>query len=653
MTSSTPLIDNKKRAWQHGDAKRYKSIFDHALSFYGLLDPDGTLVEINQTALGFSGQKREAIIGSLFWETPWWRGDDKRVSELKGAVQLAAGGESVRYQVEINCVNDIRLPIDFSLKPIPDDNGTIANIIAEGWDISELMETEESLRINEKRYRTLYNSTPVMLHSIGPDGRLLSVSDFWLERLGYERHEVIGKHSADFLTPESRIKAQEALLPQFFAEGRCKDIEYRYITKSGRTIDVLMSAVAEYDRHGNFLKSMAVSTDMTERKEVERQLLQAQKMESVGQLTGGLAHDFNNLLGVVLGNLQLIERAVDTDEEVLKRIHSAQAAVEKGAELTRRLLAFSRRQPLEAELIEPKPLLENLSEMLQRTLGEEIALECHFTDNMPRIRTDPSQLESAILNLAVNARDAMPDGGALTIEGNVVKLDGKYAVRNQIKPGEYVQLAVTDTGKGIPADMINQVFEPFFTTKETGKGSGLGLSMVYGFIKQIGGHVSIYSEPGHGTTIRLYLPVDRNNQAKLQRNSNEETSAIEGGNEIILVVEDQADVRDVAAALLKDLGYRVLTAVDGPSGLEMLMSRNDIDLLFTDMVMPGGMSGASLANAARELRPNFPVVFTTGYADAAVLRESQIAETGNLVTKPYRRDKLGEKIRRALDGVST
>ena len=198
----------------------YKSIFDHALPFCGLLEIDGTLIEINQTALSFSGQKREEIIGSLFWETPWWRGDDKRGSELKEAVQLAAGGESVRYQVEINCANGMQLPIDFSLRPILDDNGKVANIVAEGWDISELMENEESLRVNEERYRTLYNSTPVMLHSIGPDGRLLSVSDFWLERLGYKRYEVIGKHSADFLSPESRIKAQEALLPQFFAEGR-------------------------------------------------------------------------------------------------------------------------------------------------------------------------------------------------------------------------------------------------------------------------------------------------------------------------------------------------------------------------------------------------------------------------------------------------
>ena len=628
---------------------QYKSIFDHAVQFCSLLKRDGTLIEVNQAALDLSGHRREKIIGSPFWETSWWRGDNKRVSKLKQAMQIVANGESVRYQAEIDCVNNMRLPIDFSLKPILDQGGRVTHILAEGWDISALTEAEIPLCANEKRYRTLYNSTPVMLHSTGPDGRLLGVSDFWLEKLGYQRHEVIGRPATDFLTPESRMRAKEALLPKFFTKGRCKDIEYQYITKSGKIVDVLLSAVAQYDRCGRILQSMAVSTDITERKEVERQLLQAQKMESVGQLTSGLAHDFNNLLGVVLGNLQLIERAVDTDENIRKRIHSAKNAIEQGAELTRRLLAFSRRQPLEAAHIELKTLIENISEMLQRTLGEDIALECHFAEDIPRIRIDPSQLESAILNLAVNARDAMPDGGALTIETSMINLDRKYSMKNQIKSGEYVQLAVTDTGKGIPADMINQVFEPFFTTKETGKGSGLGLSMVYGFIKQIGGHVSIYSESGHGTTIRMYLPVDHDSLPETQRNFSREAHAIKGGNETILVVEDQTDVREVAAALLEDLGYRVLTAVDGPSGLEMLMSRDDIDLLFTDMIMPGGMSGASLASAARNLRADFPVVFTTGYADAAVLRESQIMQTGNLITKPYQRDQLDEKIRSVLE----
>ena len=754
---------------------RYRAIFDHTFQFCSFLEPDGTLIDVNETTLKFSGYSREDLVYRPFWEAPWWRGNDARVAKLKDAIQRVAAGEFMRYAVEVDGADNVKLPIDFSLKPIEDEDGKVIHMIAEGRDISELVaaehalrrnqaelalildsipmrifykddknrilrlnqpaadslgmkiediegrktydlfpeqaekyykddleviksgesklgiiekyttkhgehgwvrtdkvpyvdpeteerfifsaamditaekHAEEALRISEKRYRTLYNSTPVMLHSIGPDGRLLSVSDLWLEKLGYKRGEVIGRPSSDFLTPDSKRKADRANAT-FLSKGSCKDIEYQFLTKNGKVIDVLLSAVAEFDDNKNVIRSMAVLTDITEGKKVERQLLQAQKMESVGQLTGGLAHDFNNLLGVVLGNLQLIDRTVQHDEKAHKRVQSAQAAVEKGAELTRRLLAFSRRQPLETESLEPNPLIESFGELLERTLGEQIALECHLADNMPRIRTDPSQLESAILNLAVNARDSMPDGGLLTIESQLAEVDENYARRNDLKPGEYVLLAVTDTGNGIPKDIINQVFEPFFTTKETGKGSGLGLSMIYGFMKQTGGHVNIYSEAGCGTTVRLYFPIDRDNVDNDMRiDAGQAVSTINGNNETLLVVEDQAEVREVAAALLEDLGYQVVTAPDGPSGLKILKQRQDIDLLFTDMVMPGGMNGPSLAIEARKLRPNFPVVFTTGYADAAVLRESQIAETGNLITKPYQRDHLGEKIRRALD----
>lgn len=502
------------------------------------------------------------------------------------------------------------------------------------------------------RYKGLYTATPVMLHSIDPQGRLLSVSDFWLKKLGYTRGEVIGRRSTDFLTPDSARKAREDVLPEFMRTGVCQDIEYQFLTKSGEALDVLLSGVAEYDEHGKVRRSMAVLIDVTDRKRMERQLVQAQKMETVGQLTGGLAHDFNNLLGVVLGNLQLVERSVAGDEKAERRVAAALGAVERGAELTRRLLAFSRRQKLETETFDPKPLIDSLSDLLERTLGEDIALECRLRDGVPCVRTDPAQLESAILNLAVNARDAMPDGGSLTIESDLARIDEDDAAREgaDVTPGDYAVLAVTDTGTGIPADKLAHVFEPFFTTKETGKGSGLGLSMVYGFMKQSGGFVRIYSEIGRGTTVRLYLPIDTC-AAGCSLTAATTVPDAPGGGETILVVEDQADVREIAAALLEDLGYVVVVAEDGPSGLRVLKEREDIQVLFTDMVMPGGMDGAQLATAARELRPDLRVVYTTGYADAAVLREGRITEATNLVTKPYRRADLATKIRRALDDV--
>ncbi len=409
-------------------------------------------------------------------------------------------------------------------------------------------------------------------------------------------------------------------------------------------------ATPMYDCEGRKLGAVASIHDVTGRKSIERQLVQAQKMESVGQLTGGLAHDFNNLLGVVLGNLQLVERSVRSDDKATQRLKAATGAVERGAELTRRLLAFSRRQILETEVFEPNPLIESLSDLLKRTLGEAIQLDCHLGSDIPRVRTDPSQLESAILNLAVNARDAMPDGGTLTIESEMVLLDHGYAARERdVKPGSYVVLAVTDTGVGIKADQIDRVFEPFFTTKEVGAGSGLGLSMVYGFMKQSGGHVRIYSEVGRGTTVRLYLPTEAS-RARLGDPASVGAGAeCVGGSETILVVEDQDDVRDVAVALLEDLGYHVYQAPNAQMGLDTLQSGKGIDLLFTDIVMPGGMDGTMLARAALAARPDLAVVFTTGFAEAAVLHGSEVRTMDNLVTKPYRRSDLALKIRRALD----
>lgn len=516
-------------------------------------------------------------------------------------------------------------------------------------DAGAAQAADEALLASEERYRRLYTMTPVMLHSIDRDGRLLSVSDCWLDRLGYRREEVIGRRSVEFLTPESAAYAAEKALPDFLRTGVCQDVPYQVLTKTGEVLDVLLSAVAEYQEDGTFSRSMAVLVDVTDRKTMERQLVQAQKMESVGQLTGGLAHDFNNLLGVILGNLQLIERAVRADDRAMRRLAAAIGAVERGAELTRRLLAFSRRQKLETVSVDPNPLIDGMSDMLRRTLGESIALNCRLGDGMPMVRTDVSQLESAILNLAVNARDAMPDGGTLTIESSAVHLDEDYAAReHEVTPGDYVALSVTDTGIGIPAEVIDKAFEPFFTTKGVGKGSGLGLSMVYGFMKQSGGHVRVYSEVGHGTTVRLYLPVDEQTRPPAPDPAAEDMQNLRG-RETILLVEDQDEVRDIAVALLEDLGYAVLQARCGREGLATLQSAQRIDLLLTDIVMPGGMNGTQLADAARTLRPELPIVFTTGYAEAAVLHQGDVKKASNLVTKPYRRVDLAARIRQALD----
>ncbi len=393
---------------------------------------------------------------------------------------------------------------------------------------------------------------------------------------------------------------------------------------------------------------MAVLIDVTDRKQVERRLIQAQKMEMVGQLTGGLAHDFNNLLAVVLGNLQLMRRSLGDDDRLSKRVTSAISAVDRGAGLTRRLLAFSRRHALET--VEVNPLIEDLSDLLRQTLGETIELDCRLADGIRSVDTDRTQLETALINLAVNSRDAMPDGGKLTIESSAVRIDpAAEDAPADVADGDYVVLTVTDTGRGIAPENLDRVFEPFFTTKDVGRGSGLGLglSMVYGFMKQSGGHIRVASEVGTGTRVSLYLPTKAGEGVDAAP-----AGASEIGGEApearsafgtVLVVEDQSDVREIAIDLLNDIGFRTIEAADAEAALRVLSSDRRLDLLFTDIVMPGSIRGTELTYVARQLRPGLPVVFTTGYADVGLLRDSEVPTAGALVTKPYGRDDLAEK----------
>jgi PAS domain S-box-containing protein len=385
----------------------------------------------------------------------------------------------------------------------------------------------------------------------------------------------------------------------------------------------------------------------------EDALRQAQKMEAVGQLTGGVAHDFNNILQVIVGNLEVIRRLVPADAGRIQR--SAEQALNgarQASSLTQRLLAFSRRQPLDPKPIDVNSLVSGMSELLNRSLGETISVETVRGAGLWKIEADANALESAILNLAVNARDAMPQGGRLTIETTNAYVDEAYAVAHaEVVPGQYALISVSDTGAGMDSETIRRAFEPFFTTKPVGQGTGLGLSQVYGFVKQSGGHVKIYSEVGQGTTVKIYLP-------RLERSEDEHEvrslSPVPEGNanETILVVEDDANVRSYSVDALRDLGYRVIEAADGPSALSVLETNTTVDLLFTDVVLPGGMTGAQVASQARELRPGLKVLFTTGYARNAIFHHGRLDKGVQLITKPFSFTDLAAKVRDVLDGLS-
>lgn len=395
------------------------------------------------------------------------------------------------------------------------------------------------------------------------------------------------------------------------------------------------------------------------RQKAEMSLRQAQKMEAVGQLTGGVAHDFNNLLTVILGGLETIGRQIPNLEETPARARIARArdmallGVQRAITLTSRLLAFSRQQPLVPQVVDVNKLVAGISELLRRSLGEAVSLETVLAAGIWNTFADANQLENALVNLAVNARDAMPAGGNLTIETANCFLDEAYAgdAAEMLQPGQYVQIAVTDTGSGMDQPTLEKAFEPFFTTKDVGKGTGLGLSQVYGFVRQSAGHIRIYSEEGEGTTVKIYLPRHFGTAAPADTGRvREATGAI--GKEIILVVEDDETLRQYATEILRELGYHVLEAANGAAALEMLASDHRVDLLFTDVVMPGGINGRQLAEQAVRNRPGLRVLFTSGYTRNAIVHDGRVDADVSLITKPYSFQDLAAKVRAHLDAAT-
>ncbi|MEP7102093.1 MAG: ATP-binding protein, partial [Burkholderiales bacterium] len=432
--------------------------------------------------------------------------------------------------------------------------------------------------------------------------------------------------------------AADGLLPSYDSRVRHHDGSYRWISWVAAPEQGLIYASG---RHVTAEKQAADDLQAA-----QEQLRQSQKMEAVGQLTGGVAHDFNNLLQVISGNLHLLGKGIAGNEALERRVTNAQTAVRRGAKLASQLLAFSRRQALEPKVVNVGKFVVGMEDMLRRAIGESIEIETLVSAGLWNTFVDPTQIENAVLNLAINARDAMSGSGKLTIEVGNAFLDPDYARGHaDVAPGQYVVLAVRDTGSGMSPEVMAQVFEPFFTTKPLGTGTGLGLSMVYGFVKQSGGHVKIYSELGQGTTMKLYLPRAHEGEDAVVAVAAE---PISGGSETILVAEDDEAVRETVVEMLGELGYRVLKANDAASALTLIESGIAIDLLFTDVVMPGALKSPELARKARERLPQIAVLFTSGYARDAIVHGGRLDTGVELLPKPYTREALARKLRQVL-----
>ena len=518
---------------------------------------------------------------------------------------------------------------------------------------SSLADLRRGEAAGEARMQSILETAPEAIVTINEKGIVASFSASAERLFGYAADEVVGRN-VSMLMPSPDRGQHDQYLERYQKTGE------RHIIGIGRVVEgrrkdgsvfPMELAVGEVVTGSERLFTGFIR-DLTARQRMEQELRQMQKMEAIGQLTGGIAHDFNNLLTVIIGNLEMLESRIGTEGRPAAWLKEATETAQLGAQLTERLLAFGRRQPLRPVVTDLAELVSESTHILRRTLGEGIEIRTLIGKDLYRPLVDPGQLQSALLNLAINARDAMPGGGRLAIDVANAEVDMDYALAlGDVRPGHYAVIAVTDDGVGMTPEVRERAFEPFFTTKSAGAGTGLGLSMVYGFAKQSAGHAQIYSEPGQGTTVRLYLPRAQEGEAVVARQTEVTAASFPARGERILVVEDDLRVRRVTVERLRDLGYAVLEATNGPDALARLAEPGDIHLLFTDMVMPGGMNGSDLAEEAARRRPSLKVLLTSGYAEPEVIRKGSIV-AANWLKKPYTALDLARKLREVFEAPS-
>jgi PAS domain S-box-containing protein len=629
-----------------------------------LIDAEGILVPFSAFTPGASGFTPGAPTGDIYslggpGENFLSQCDSAADKGDEDSARLAAGIRSVlRGERE-------SFTLEYASRAATEEHWFCVTVLKSGTEGAVILQqkvtakklAEQALREAHDKSLLLLNSIAEGIIGVDAKGACTFVNAAATRMFGYARPEdLLGKrlhHIHHHSYADGRqYPAAECKIYRSLVSGEpvhCSDEVFFSLNGESFAVEYWCYPVR---RAGRSNESVLTFLDITERRELEARVMRGQKLEAMGQLTGGVAHDFNNLLTVIMGNSELLVDKLSDDSAQLRRLATLVAsAAKRGSDLTKRLLAFGRRQPLDPKPVDLNALVEGMGQLLQRTLGEQIAITTATEPTLWRATVDPGQMESALLNLALNARDAMPAGGKLAIETANATIDEHYADRHsEIAPGEYVRVMVTDSGVGIAAENLGRVFEPFFTTKEKGKGTGLGLAMIYGFVKQSRGHVSIYSERGTGTTVKLYLPRDMTGETYVSEV--EAGSEIVGGSELVLVVEDDDMVRSYAAGQLRTMGYQVMEAHDGTEALEIIRRKKGIKLLFTDVVMPGPMNGRQVAEEARKLLPEIRVLFTSGYPEDAIVHHGRLDPGVNLLTKPYSRADLARTMRTVLEGKS-
>ncbi len=593
---------------------------------------DGIITGWNPGAERMFGYSAEEAIGSpIDLIVP----EDRR-AELHDILARIGRGEKVRHHETVRVTKDKRrLDISLSVSPVRTSDGTIIGAAKIGRDITAKKRVQEALVDSDRMAREIIATALDGVVQMDASGTIIDWNPQAEAIFGWQRDEAIGKVLGDLIVPERHRPGHSAGLARYLQEGDSailgRRLELEALRRDGKEVMVELSVTALRVRGATVFNGFI--RDLTEKIAAEERRRQSQKMEAVGQLVGGIAHDFNNMLTVITGTIEILAEGVAHDSQLVSIAKLISEAADRGAELTGHLLAFARKQPLQPRETDINDLIHAACGLFRPSLGEPVEIEVALEDNVWPALIDPTQLTTALINLAVNARDAMPTGGKLTLETKNVVLDESYARANRdAEPGDYVMIAVSDTGGGIPAALLERIFEPFFTTKEAGKGTGLGLSMVYGFVKQSSGHIKIYSEEGHGTTIKLYLP-----RAGAQpERATSGMAVIEGGSETVLVVEDDALVRGHVTTRLKNLGYRTLEAANAAEALAIADRGAAFDLLFTDVILSGAMNGRQLADEMARRRSGLKVLFTSGYTENAIVHHGRLDPGVLLLAKPYR-----------------
>jgi len=644
---------------QLDDAERLQLLIDGVVDYaVYLISPEGLVASWNSGARRLKGYEPVEIIGRPY--DTFFTPEDRERGVPRRALQTAA--ESGRFEAE-----GWRVRKDGSsfwalavLDAVRQDGKLIGFAIITR-DITERAQARQQILDSEDRFRRLVDAVvDYAIFQLDTNGIITTWNSGARRIKGYTADEIIGQHFGVFYRDEDRAAGVPAAALETAARDGRSEAEGWRVRKDGSRFWAFVVIDPIRDERGELVGFAKVTRDVTERREAQRQLREtqeqlalSQKMEAVGQLSGGIAHDFNNLLMIVLGNLETAQRHVKHAPEPNPNLQRAVAAAMRGAQraaaLTSRLLAFARRQPLDPKPLDVNKFLAGAAEFLQRSLGETIEVQAIGAAGLWQIEADPNQLETALVNLAVNARDAMPGGGKVTLEATNIYADDDYCRLNpELSPGQYVLICVSDTGSGMPPDALTRAFEPFFTTKEFGQGTGLGLSQVYGFVKQSGGHVKIYSEVGQGTTVKIYLP----RYTRRSEDESEDKIDVVGRGEqgeVILIVEDDQDLRQYLTEVLRGLGYSVLTAPSGTAALPILEQlSNRIDLLLTDVIMPG-LNGRELGQRALQIRPDLRVLYMTGYSRNAVVHHGRLDEGVELLQKPITQTHLAARVRDILD----